>query len=99
MEKFFEKIEERAINYFTMTDEEKDELLADFANIYIKGKFKVGITFQHVINDLEKDIERIESQNRYELAALLNDVRISLTEVADELEAQHKKQINKDKNV
>jgi len=98
MEKFFEKIEERAINYFSMTEDEKDELLADFANIYIKGKFKVGITFQHVLNDLEKDIERIESQNRFELAALLNDVRISLAEVAEELDAQHKEQINKNKN-
>ena len=91
-------MEERAINYFSMTEDEKDELLADFANIYIKGKFKVGITFQHVLNDLEKDIERIESQNRFELAALLNDVRISLAEVAEELDAQHKEQINKNKN-
>lgn len=97
MEKFFEKIEERAVNYFTMSDEEKDELLADFANIYIKGKFKVGITFKHILNDLQKDIEKIENQNRFELAALLNDVRISLEEVAEELDAQHKQQINKGK--
>jgi hypothetical protein len=97
MEKFFEKIEERAVNYFTMSDEEKDELLADFANIYIKGKFKVGITFKHILNDLQKDIEKIENQNRFELAALLNDVRISLQEVAEELDAQHKEQINKGK--
>ena len=99
MEKFFEQIEKRAINYFTMSEDDKDELLADFANIYIKGKFKVGITFQHVLRDLEKDIERIEGQNRFELAALLNDVRISLSEVAEELDSQHKQQINKDKNV
>jgi hypothetical protein len=97
MEKFFEQIEKRAINYFTMSEDDKDELLADFANIYIKGKFKVGITFQHVLRDLEKDIERIEGQNRFELAALLNDVRISLSEVAEELDAQHKQQINKGK--
>lgn len=97
MEKFFEQIEKRATNYFTMTEDEKDELLADFANIYIKGKFKVGITFRHVLNDLEKDIEKIENQNRFELAALLNDVKISLREVADELDAQHKQQINKGK--
>lgn len=97
MEKFFEQIEQRATNYFTMTEDEKDELLADFANIYIKGKFKVGITFRHILNDLEKDIEKIEAQNRFELAALLNDVKISLSEVADELDAQHKQQINKGK--
>lgn len=97
MEKFFEQIEQRATNYFTMTEDEKDELLADFANIYIKGKFKVGITFRHILNDLEKDIEKIEAQNRFELAALLNDVKISLSEVAEELDAQHKQQINKGK--
>lgn len=97
MEKFFEQIEKRATNYFTMSEDEKDELLADFANIYIKGKFKVGITFKHILNDLQKDIEKIENQNRFELAALLNDVRISLQEVAEELDAQHKEQINKGK--
>lgn len=95
MDKFFDKIEERASNYFQMSDEDKDELLADFANIYIKGKFKIGITFQNILQDLEKDIEKVSNDNRFELAALMTEVRNSLLEVVDELDALHKQQINK----
>jgi len=93
MEKFFEAIEDRAKNYFEMTEDEKDEILADFANIYIKGKFRVGITFQHVLEDLRKDIETLEQSNRFELAAVMTDVRNSLMEVVDELNKQHKDQM------
>ena len=95
MEKFFEAIEDRAKNYFEMSDDEKDEILADFANIYIKGKFRVGTTFRDVLKDLQQDIEMSEQSNRFELAAVMTDVRNSLIEVVDELEKQHKDQLNK----
>jgi hypothetical protein len=93
MEKFFEAIEDRAKNYFEMTEDEKDEILADFANIYIKGKFRVGTTFKDVLEDLRKDIEMSEQSNRFELAAVMTDVRNSLMEVVDELDKQHKDQM------
>jgi len=93
MEKFFEAIEERAKNYFEMTEDEKDEILADFANIYIKGKFRVGTTFKDILGDLRKDIEMSEQSNRFELAAVMTDVRNSLMEVVDELDKQHKDQM------
>lgn len=97
MDKFFDKIEERASNYFQMSDEDKDDLLADFANTYIKGKFRVGMTFQHILGELSKDIEQVSNDNRFELAALMTEVRNSLLEVVDELDAQHKQQLNKGK--
>jgi len=93
MEKFFESIEDRAKNYFEMTEDEKDEILADFANIYIKGKFRIGTTFKDILEDLRKDIETSEQTNRFELAAVMTDVRNSLMEVVDELNKQHKDQM------
>jgi len=58
-----------------------------------KGKFRVGTTFKDILEDLRKDIEMSEQSNRFELAAVMTDVRNSLMEVVDELDKQHKDQL------
>jgi hypothetical protein len=95
MEQILKNIEERAKNYFTMTNEEKDDILADFTNLYVKAKVKPGASFSYIVDELNKDITKVEAQNRYELAAVMNEVRNGLIEVVREMDAAHKQQINK----
>jgi hypothetical protein len=47
------------------------------------------------VTELNKDITKVEAQNRYELAAVMNEVRNGLIEVVKEMDAAHKQQINK----
>lgn len=95
MQQIFKNIENRAENYFNMTDEEKDEILADFANTYVKAKIKPGATFQYVVDELSKDIVKVESDNRFELAAIMTEVRNGLVEVVKEMDLIHKQNLNK----
>jgi hypothetical protein len=95
MEQILKNIEERAKNYFNLSNEEKDDILADFTNLYVKAKIKPGASFQFIVDELNKDIAKVEAQNRYELAAVMNEVRNGLIEVVKEMDAAHKQQINK----
>jgi hypothetical protein len=89
IQKFFTQIEPKVKNYFEMTEDQKDEILAEFANEYIRFKFTRGKTLQQIYHELLEDIHEMEKTNRFELAAAMTDVREGLMEVFQQLNNQH----------
>lgn len=85
IQKFFTDIEPKVKNYFEMNDVQKDEILAEFANDYIRFKFTRGKSLQQINHELLEDIHEMEKSNRFELAAAMSDVRVGLMEVFQQL--------------
>lgn len=95
MDEFLKQVEIKAKNFFELSDDEKDIILAEFADYYIRAKVKAGKNQKGIIDSLTKDIIKVEGDNRFELAAVMNMVKNSFINIIDEMDQLHKQQTNK----
>jgi GTPase SAR1 family protein len=68
------ELKDKIGNYFTMSYDEKDELLVEIIRIYVNVKEKIRNSNISIIDLIEDDIKTFEQTEEFEAAQALTDI-------------------------
>jgi hypothetical protein len=84
VKQIFDEFEKRGQNWFMLTDDAKDDILADLTYSYFGHKKNRGVDMMTALEHLSQDIDKVREQDRFELADMLKHIRESLVQVINE---------------
>lgn len=80
---FMNELNKRVLEYFNMSDEDKDDVLVEIVNIY---KEKIS---QHkglgLLDVVEHDIEYFKENEEFEIVQALTDIKQAIIQITNEL--------------
>lgn len=80
---FMNELNKRVLEYFNMSDEDKDDVLVEIVNIY---KEKIS---QHkglgLLEVIEHDIEYFKENEEFEIVQALTDIKQAIIQITNEL--------------
>ena len=83
---FMNELKKRVLDYFNMSDEDKDNILVEIVNIY---RDKIS---QHkglgLLDVIEHDIEYFKNEEEFEIVQALTDIKQAIIQITDELYGQ-----------
>lgn len=71
-------------NYFSLTQEEKDDLLCEVVKDYFKTNIESGLSIIEIIDGVDVIIQRSIESEDYELAQAFQDIKVALNFVINE---------------